>query len=124
MATWTENLHLKRPTQMDFYNVADLNENFDKIDAAFGALNPKVHIKSVVLYKGDWNDYYQQTVNCDGIAENELTQCVLAVPIPSHSAMFNSVKAKITKQRAGKLTFTAGITPTTDMVVRIIIFTL
>ena len=34
MATYTENYKLKKPAPEDFADIADLNENTDKIDAA------------------------------------------------------------------------------------------
>ena len=34
MATYTDNYKLKKPAPEDFADVADLNENADKIDAA------------------------------------------------------------------------------------------
>ena len=34
MATYTENYKLKKPAPEDFADIADLNENMDKIDAA------------------------------------------------------------------------------------------
>ena len=34
MATYTENCKLKKPAPEDFADIADLNENADKIDAA------------------------------------------------------------------------------------------
>ena len=34
MATYTENYKLKKPAPEDFADIADLNENADKIDAA------------------------------------------------------------------------------------------
>ena len=34
MATYTDNYNLKKPAPEDFADIADLNENADKIDAA------------------------------------------------------------------------------------------
>ena len=38
MATYTTNLNLKKPAQSDKIRIADINNNMDDIDAAFGAI--------------------------------------------------------------------------------------
>lgn len=38
MATYTTNLNLKKPAQSDKIRIADINNNMDDIDAAFGAV--------------------------------------------------------------------------------------
>lgn len=38
----TPRLNLKKPAGLEYVNVADLNENSDKIDAAVGAVEEKV----------------------------------------------------------------------------------
>ena len=42
MATYTTNINLKKPTTSEMYNVLDWNDNSDKIDAAYGALNSQI----------------------------------------------------------------------------------
>ena len=41
MATYTDNLNLKKPAQEDQYNVDDFNDNFDKIDDFAGLTPPR-----------------------------------------------------------------------------------
>ena len=47
MATYTDNYKLKKPAPEDFADVADLNENADKIDAA---LKDKADLDESLLY--------------------------------------------------------------------------
>lgn len=42
MATYTENLNLKKPESDDFYNVEDFNENFEILDGAVGLKADKI----------------------------------------------------------------------------------
>ncbi len=44
MAEYTKNYNLKKPSQDDFYDVGDFNQNFDKIDEVLG-----LGVKSVVV---------------------------------------------------------------------------
>ena len=52
MATYTTNLNLKKPAQSDKIRIADINNNMDDIDAAFGAIGND----SVATQIGDIQD--------------------------------------------------------------------
>lgn len=125
MATYTKNLQLKLPTQMDFYNVADFNENFEKIDRTLGELSPKLVTKTITLDAGSWNTSSKQYVaTCEGIADNELMQVLDIRPVPSNTDAYNNAGIRVTKQRANTLTFTANTVPTTNIVVHVVILNL
>lgn len=54
MATYTENLNLKKPAETDFVDVADINENMEAIDHAIASNEQKIaeieKIQSVIPY--------------------------------------------------------------------------
>lgn len=54
MATYTENLNLKKPAQTDFYNVDDFNDNADKIDAAIAKMGSEVIQHTIPV--SSWNN--------------------------------------------------------------------
>lgn len=122
MATFTENLNLKKPTQADFYNVADWNENMDKIDTAIGQLSPKMVVHTIMLPVSGWETFGTQTIECDGVNENEYTQLIILQPIPSRAQQFYDAGVKIIDQHENTLTFKVDNMPTSDIVVRIVIF--
>lgn len=44
MATYTENLNLKKPAETDFVDVADINENMEAIDHAIASNEQKIAV--------------------------------------------------------------------------------
>ena len=48
MATYTTYLNLEKPTTSETFNLLKMNQNWDRIDAAFGALDSK-SIKSTTI---------------------------------------------------------------------------
>lgn len=122
MATYTKNLGLKKPTQSDFYNVADWNENMEKIDAALGQISPKMTVHTITLSADKWSNFGRQEVACDGVNENEFTQLIVPQPIPSRAQQFHAAGVDIIEQHENLLIFGVDTMPAVDIVVRIVIF--
>lgn len=70
----TENYGLKKPDENDFYNVEDMNENMDKIDAELKNRANKSHTHDNYANKTHTHsDYAEKTHTHDNYAEKEYT---------------------------------------------------
>lgn len=72
MATYTTNLHLKKPATTDTASIGDINNNMDTIDAAYGSTagvgtgtSTEPQFTSIKLKRGTTNIIYSQD-NSDG----------------------------------------------------------
>lgn len=134
MATYTDNLNLKRPTQADFYNVADFNENFTKIDEVLGDVvtavnklvvnNGGINVVAVTLNATDWvgtSGSFIQTVEAENVVADETKQIIWPTPKNSDMALYENCQIKATAQGDKSITFTARCEdqPTADVVVYI-----
>ena len=96
MATYTENLNLKKPNPEDFYNIADFNSNVDILDNA-------VDGKANKLINGISGDFIEIDTNGDikdsGVSLNEL---VLAEEFAEYIQQIGGIKKYTT---AGEYSF-------------------
>lgn len=132
MAFYTDNLHLIKPTQVDFYNVADYNENFEKLDTAYGDIlaaisgivGANLKIRAVILRADSWNSIDGrpvQAVNCNDVVASEGTQIIIPVPLTSSNVVYYDAGIVVSGQVDNGLVFTATSTPSADVSVRILL---
>ena len=91
MATETTNLKLHKPATSEKYDVLKQNQNWDKIDNAFGTLNNKINAvgyetllnDSIAISDGNWQTF-TTTVDLSNAK-------YLIMIVGSHGAMYNEV---------------------------------
>lgn len=132
MPMFTENLHLKKPMQSDFYNVADFNENFETLDQVVGevkesvdklvAANGGISVETVTLSASGWagtSGAFIQTVEAKNVVADETKQIIWPTPKSTSMSAYENYQIKATAQGDKTITFTARCDdiPTTDVVV-------
>lgn len=132
MPSYTENLKLKKPTQVDFYNVADFNENFETIDQIVGQMakdvqklvvnNGGISVVPITLTASGWvgtSGSFIQTVDAENVVADETKQIIWPTPSKTSMALYENYQIKATDQGDKKITFMARCDdqPTSDVTV-------
>lgn len=121
MATYTTNYNLKKPAPTDFYDVADFNDNANKIDAALQGLKAK--LGTITLTYSNWvslspavGEYnYKYEYNLTGITANDVFNG--SVTLATEEAAQDCGFAQRSDTSSNKVTFYAKDSPSSNIII-------